>query len=178
MKQMHVMAIGQPFKALQGFTLNREGCQFEALSNGDFMIVIMMQDITEAEALILRQTKIKVKVIEEIGYVLPIIRFGAANLFFELVFDPTIYKDNRMDNLLKTNMVSVVGVDSRTGIIKSLRHANMPMALYKLLLTSWEQAKTTPDFSRKFKAWVMDLDQRYPLLDLWERARYVGKMGD
>lgn len=99
-------------------------------------------------------------------------------LIFELNLDPTLYKDGRGQNLLKSNMLTIVGIESTTNIINTLRYCNFPTRLYTKMITVWDRAKDIENYSQKYTRWVNDLDNRYSLIQLWDVANYAGKMGE
>ncbi|MNV33419.1 hypothetical protein D3C71_1247860 [compost metagenome] len=154
---------------------------FEALEdNNGYMVNIYMKDMTPQEVNLIGNAPIAVRVMRDSPLLfMPIIRFGSSPLMFEVIFDPTLYKDKRALQLgLNNNKVTFVAVDSRNNIIKSLRMASIPKRLRELWLTSWTQAFETENFSQKYTNYVQDITSRYSLQDLWERSVYIGKFGD
>ena len=99
---------------------------------------------------------------------------------------PLLYKDERMNNLLESNMMYVIGVESNDNTIKTLRYSNMPVGLVRKCIGVWgkigEMVKGEKlekvEYGRKYNRWVYDLDSRYNVLELWEMGVYVGKMGE
>jgi hypothetical protein len=182
-KDFTVVAVGEDYSMFRiGKAKNVDAAMiFEALPDGSgYALNIYMADMLEEEAKIIASSPVVARVMTDSpSLMLPIIRFGSSPLIFEIIFDPTIYKDNRsMQLALDCNMVQIVGVDSRTNIVKALRLASMPKKLRSMWLTSWSRAYEDPDFSAKYKRWTEDIASRYPLTDLWERSVYVGKFGD
>ena len=110
-------------------------------------------------------------------------RYGNSELCFECVFNPLLYKDERMSNLLESNMMYVIGVESNDNTIKTLRYGNMPMGLIRKCIGVWGKIgemgeREKVEYGRKYNRWVDDLDSRYDVLELWEMGVYVGKMGE
>jgi len=134
--------------------------------------------MNQSEILLLRQGKISVKIIHELDYLLTLIKFGSSQLIFELPFDPIKYKDDRTNKLLSSNMLQIIGVESCNNIVKCLRMVSIPFKLFNSWITVWTNAKNIPDYSNKYDRWMNDLDNRYSLLNLWDRGIYVGKMGE
>ena len=75
-------------------------------------------------------------------------------------------------------MILMVGVESNTNKIQTLRQFNMPMKMYMALITQFKNGKEQPDYNAKYTRWINDLDDRYSLLQLWDIATYIGKMGE
>lgn len=154
---------------------------FEALSdNSGYAMNIYFADMTSEEANLIASAPISVRVLRDTPtFVLPVVRFGRSPLLFEIIFDPTLYKDNRsMQLTLENNLVTIVGVDSNTNIVKALRLVSIPKRLREIWLTSWTKALEMNDFSRKYNMWVSDISRRYSPEKLWDMSVYVGKFGD
>jgi len=134
--------------------------------------------MNQSEILLLRQGKISVRIIHELDYLLTLIKFESSQLIFELPFDPTKYKDDRVDKLLNSNMLQIITIESSNNIVKGLRMVSIPFKLFNLWITVWTNAKNIFDYSNKYERWMNDLDNRYSLLNLWDRGIYIGKMGE
>jgi len=174
------LEVGEEFDLFKGkFLAGQDGAIFEALHGGGFALIIYLSNMNNKEKELLRKGKIQVRVIRETDYfVLTLVRFASSPLIFEIVFDPLLYKDEREDQLGDSNIVYIVGIESNTNIIQTLRMANMPVRLYHIFQSSWEKAKDIPDFSTKYNRWIEDLEKRYSVLELWDMGEYVGKMGE
>lgn len=197
---MQVLQVGKPFELFYGRNMKGlDGCIFERLKNDDdkgeeYCLVVYMNGMSEKERELLRFGKIRVRVIQEGDFLLTMVKFGSSELVFEISFDPLLYKDGRMDNLINCNMIYVVGIESRDGIIKSLRLVNMPRRLLLRFVSVWgkvigsresssdvksyDKSCNYSDYSRKYVRWVEDLDKRYSVLDLWGLGEDVGVMGE
>lgn len=110
-------------------------------------------------------------------FVLTLIKYGNTNLIFEMSFDPTLYKDERRGIFFKSNMLTIIGVDSNTNIIKTLRYVSMPLKLHQLYKDAWSLALKRKEFSQKYMNWVDDLDKRYSVVQLWKMSKMYGQMG-
>lgn len=170
--------MGKPFKLFDNNMKGQTGCVTEMLENGVFCLVIYMDNMTFEEVIILNQIKVKVKAIKETDdFLLIMIKFGNTPLIFEIAFDPTLYNDSRREYFMETNMLSIIGVDSNSNIIKALRYVSMPLALHNLYKDAWSLALKREGFSTKYTKWVDDLDKRYSIYDLWKIGKNYGEMG-
>lgn len=126
---MSVLEIGKEFELFYGRNMRgQDGCIFERFKEGgEYCLVVYMSEMSKEEKELLRFGKIRVKVIHEGDYILTLIRYGKSDLCFEYSFDPMLYKDGRMDNLLNGNLIYIIGVESEDNTIQTLRLVNMPM---------------------------------------------------
>jgi len=180
-KELIALEVGKEFPMFinsKRNMVNADGCIFEILPENDYIICIYMRGMNKNEISALRYEKIKCKYIQEGDFILPLIRYGNTELIFELNLDPTLYKDGRGNNLLKTNMLTIVGIESMTNVINTLRYCNFPVRLYSKLITIWDKAKDINNYSDKYTRWVNDIDNRYSLVQLWDMGIYIGKMGE
>ena len=181
---LQVLKVGDIFELFYGRDMvGQDGCIFEKFKEGnEYCLVVYMSGINNKERELLRYSKILVRVIQEGNFILTMIRYGNSNLVFEYTFDPSLYKDGRMDDLLKlklrSNLIYIIGVESNTNIIQTLRLVNMPMELLKKYIIIWSEVDSMEDYSGKYVKWVDDLDNRYSVLELWDMGVYVGKMGE
>lgn len=154
---------------------------FEALpdKNG-FLLAIYMADMSPLEARIISKEKISVRVFRDTPYlVYPVFRFGDSPIIIEMEFDPTLYGDDRaMQLVIDNNLVLVVGIDSRTNIVRALRLCNFPRRLRDMLITAWGMAFEMLGYSNLYKKWTIDLKSRYSPYEIWERGIYAGKFGE
>jgi hypothetical protein len=168
---MQVLEIGKPFKMFEGKDIiGKDGCVFECLENHSYALAIYLSNMSDSEISFLRFEKVTCRIIEEGDFLLTLVRFGNSELIFEMAFDPTLYKDQRMDNMLKSNMLNLIGIESTTNIIKTLRMANLPIALYRKMITIWGNAKDIENYSQKYTNWMDDLDKRY---SVWQLRKWL-----
>lgn len=180
-----LLEVGKPFTMFKNSKmLGNDGAILELLESkgkGEWFIGIYLTNMSRKEELSLRNSKIIVKLIKETeSFILPIM--GYSDLTFSLIFDPLKYIDNRKNILFDitkiNNMVTIVGIESTTNTIKTLRYANMPKKLYLALMQQYEHAKIVENFSEKYDRWIDDLYNRYTDEQLWQMGTYIGKMGE
>ncbi len=160
-------------------TLNIDGAIIEMLpKEHGYTLSLYMCNMILEEVKILRFNKISCKYIQEGDFILTLIGYNNSNIIFEISLDPTLYKDNRSDFLLKTNMITVVGIESTNNIVKTIRYCSVPIKLYNKWIEVWGRAKDIEGYSEKYTRWVDDLDRRYSLVQLWDIGVYIGKMGE
>lgn len=157
----------------------KDGAFFEAVDyNQGYMFCIHFSNVRQAEIDIIRNKTISMRIIEEDGMVLPMIRFGNS-LVFEMVFDPTLYTDARSLQIVDTNnILSIFLIESNTGVIKVIRQTNFPLKMIQICKEAWSRAILDLNFSKRFSEWYDRLQSRYTPEGLWNRAKYVGKMGE
>jgi hypothetical protein len=182
-KDFTVVAVGEEYSMFNiGKAKDADAAMvFEALpEKSGYAMNIYLSDITPQEAAIISSAPISVRILKDTSaFVLPVVRFGNSPIIFELIFDPKVYKDDRaMQLALDNNIVRIVGVDSRTNIVRALRMASMPKKLREVLLVAWTQAMQQDDFSEKYTRWTQDIASRYSLVKLWEITVYAGKFGE
>lgn len=179
---MTELSVGKPFELFTGKDMRgRDGAVFESLEEGyGFAFVVYLSNMKEEERNLLWSAKISVRMIQETdSFTLALLRFGNSPMIFEVVFDPTLYGDNRASQLtLKNNLVNIIGVESNTNIIQTLRVVSMPRKLMEKWRVAWDKAREQADFTEKYHKWVRDLDNRYSVFQLWDYASYIGKMGE
>jgi hypothetical protein len=178
-QQYTKLQVGTPFELFIGRNMKGQcGAIIEQLADGGFCLVVYMDNMTTGEFLALREEKIHVRVIKETDdFVLTLLKYGKTPLIFELCFDPTLYKDDRRGIFSKSNMLTIIGVESNTNTIKTLRMVSMPLKLHNIFIKAWNLALTREGFSEKYNAWINDLDSRYSVVDLWKMGENYGQMG-
>lgn len=182
MNDFTVLEVGKEFPMFSKSkykTIGIDGCIIEMLPEGHgYTLSLYMSNMTQEEIKILRFNKISCKYIQEGDFILTLISYNSSDILFELSLDPTLYKDDRSDFLLKTNMLTVVGIESTNNIVKTIRYCSIPIKLYNKWLTAWSRAKEIESYSEKYIRWVDDLDRRYSLKQLWDIGVYIGKIGE
>ena len=178
MSKLHVIAVGQQYTLFEKPDNISDGAVFETLYGGGYAITIYLKNMTmEEKELLLINNDVKVYFIKENMYLLPIITYEN-KMIFTLVFDPTKYIDKRKDTMFDSNMVTIVGVESTTNTVKTLRYANMPRRLFLAIMENAVNSDMIEDYSNKYNNWINDLYKRYNDKELLEIATYVGKMGE
>ena len=172
--------VGKPFPLFQDSnTHGINGCVFEVLDDGIFILVIYLNNMQSEEKKILKKKKIHVKVIEEDEFILPLMRFGDTELLFEIDFDPFLYlskNDERFEKIGQSNMVNIISIESTNNIVQTMRWVNMPLKLYNKMIATWNTVNDL-NYSKKYKNFINRF-KRYGLLQLWNMGEYIGKMGE
>lgn len=171
--------VGQRAPTEWGIPQQYSGGHLEATTGG-FFIVLGLPRMEKEEKEDLRTGKIAVRIIEEDGMLLTLIRFGSSSLIFELPFDPIRYKDNRVAKLKGTvNTVQIFGLDTDTvpATIQVLRFVTIPRKLLDRWYGSWDRAALMAGFSARYSEWLNRLFS-YTTLQLWEQAIYIGNLGE
>jgi len=177
-EQFTQLQVGTPFELFFGRNMQgTSGAIIEQLIDGSFILIVYMDNISTSEFLALREEKINVRVIKENDFLLTLIKYGKTDLIFEMSFDPTLYKDERRGLFFKSNMLMIVGVDSNTNIIKTLRMVSMPIKLFELFNNVWDVNLKQEGFSKEYYNWVSKLDSMYTTFQLWGQGNGYGMMG-
>ena len=175
---MQKLEIGKSYTLFTGTNMkNQTACIFECTENGTLLLNIYINNMTNTEKQSLRFNKIEVRILEESDFLYTLLNFGN-NFIFELDFDPTLYKDDRIINIINSNLVHVISIESNNNLIQTLRLVNAPLKLFTKWHSIWINAKEINDYSIKYKNWVLDLQNRYSPTQLWEYGKYLGKMGE
>ncbi len=113
--------------------------------------------------------------------VMALIRFQSSPIIYELVFDPTRYQaiewKDRIDWWDKSKTVSLLVIDSITGIVEAIRLANMPKTLWEVWRESWRKSVSIEDYTGKYNNWIKTLSQR-KTMELWNMATPAGVFGE
>ena len=160
-----------------------EGARFEQLDTGEWFIIIYIGQPSKEEKKILRKAKILTRYLidESNTMVMALIRFQSSPIIYELVFDPTRYQaiewKERIDWWDKSNTVSLLVIDSITGIVEAIRFANMPKTLWEVWRESWRKSLSIEEHTHKYNAWIKTLWQR-KTMELWNMATPSGVFGE
>jgi hypothetical protein len=177
------LTLGQPAPASFLPHPGAEGARFEQMDTGDWIIIIYMGQPTKEERKIVRKAKVVTRYLidESKTMVMALIRFESSAIIYELVFDPTRYKaiewKERTEWWNQSNTVTLLVIDSVTGIIEGIRVANMPKTLWEVWQESWRKSLSIEDYTRKYDSWIKTLWQRNTM-ELWNTATPSGVFGE
>lgn len=175
---IEVRAKYNPFKTSKNY-LNRNGAVMEITNEGGYLLTVFLQNMTFQEKLALKNGRIEFKIIEDrdTGFLLTLVDFGKYTMTFEIVFDPTLYKDNRRNVEIfdKSNTINIIGVESTTNTIKTLRYISIPNKLLARWKKAWTKMLTVENCNTKYMQWINNL-YRYDLSTLWKRADSIAKI--
>ncbi len=181
MEGFQTFTVGQPFRFRDAETCLRN-CEAFLLEwdRSGYMLIVALPGMTPGEVDIIKRNLVCVSALVEGACVLPIWRFSGSALFGETPFDPTKYRKwiPEFPSLLpKSNLVTVMGVDSATMIVKVLRAANLPKTFVAKAVNAWQRAWDDPSYSARYSQWIDSLMLR-SLDDISARAEYMGRLGD
>ncbi|MEJ1517300.1 hypothetical protein R3O67_29250 [Bacillus cereus] len=174
-----IIPIGSKFTMFDGESLkNVESASlFEALPNNlGYVQALFLSDMDNNEIEFLNKGNISFRYIKgEAGFVLALIHFEGTELFIEIEFDPTTYKDDRAMQLIQSNnSICFVGIESTDLQVKVNRNIVIPLKLANIWSSTWATALNIKDFSRKYKNWIETLQNDYDSHELWSIAKPVG----
>lgn len=145
-----------------------------------YMLIVALPSMTQKEAEIVKRNKVQVNALVKGAFVLPFWRFAASNLYGETPFDPTAYRSSLPESIREipqTNLITIVGLDSTSMIIRVLRVANLPAAWLQRVVPAWEPAWEDPAYSSRYGAWL-DRLATLPLDEIAQRAERLGYLGE
>src|SRR5690606_27619173 len=137
---MKALGVGEPIPEQWRGAVQRgfEGAYLEAVKDDGFYALLCLPNISGKEKETLKTTKINVRIVENDGMLLTLIRFGSTPLIFELNFDPTLYPDQRAIELLDfSDLLQIVGIDTKDLTIQALRVVTIPRRLIDEWRKSW-----------------------------------------
>lgn len=173
-----MISVGEDFSLVQQRVIGT-GSVMELLDGGMFLVAIYIPEITNKEIELLRNSTMKVKIFRVDDFAIYLVRLGESSMIFELTFDPTLYSQDKQQGIFKSNIVLIVGIDSLTNQVKTLRMANMPKIMYETVIDVLYKAKNYKGlYSTLYKTFIKIFCLRYSVKKLWEIATPAGKMGE
>lgn len=177
-----LLTLGEKYPIFERNTRNFQGLDgavLEAFPEGEGLIyTLYLRNPSAKEIRLIQESKINVRLLEDTPYCLPLIQFGSNKLIFEMSFDPTLYPDDRALQIGRSNnLITIVLVDSETNVVRALRNANLPLAFIEKCSNIWKSAFADVHFSENYKKWYASKQQIH-LEKLWDRAIYLGKLGE
>lgn len=176
MNRVLELSVGKPFryKDADARLRSRELFLLEWDVSG-YMLIIALPGMTDEEALVVRQNRVAVKAVIDGPFVLPFWEFEGSPLYGETPFDPTAYRamlPESTTEIPQANLVTVVGVDSASMLVRALRVANLP-AGWRRVVPAWEPAWEDPEYRSRYAAWL----DRLATLSLDEVERRTERLG-
>lgn len=176
------IAVGEPLAgATREAQLRNRTLMLLEWGNSGYTLYVAMPDMSEQEAEIIKHNKIKVRMLGEADCLLPVWQFIDSPIFGETPFDPTLYLPYYLDckeDLPKTNLVTIVGVDSATMIVQTLRAANLPNNWRPIVSSAWSDVWEDPTYSKRYSAWLDKVIQRYTPKQLLRGSLRMGYLGE
>ena len=118
-----------------------------------FILIIAMTGMTDREAEIIRKHEMSVSAFTDGECVLPLWRFADSDVYGETPFDPTVYRaripDSR-EQIMRANIVTIVGVDSNTMTIRALRAVSLPAHFKRAIRVASHLADTSCQYCNTF----------------------------
>jgi hypothetical protein len=157
----------------------RDGAVLEVSKEGSYLLPIFLSGMLPKEIESIKRGKIEFRIFEDndTGFLLTLIRLGMNALTFEIVFDPTLYKDRKNDISLytKSNILHIFGVESNNNILQCQRLISIPPELQAKWLNSWERMLSMGDCNKQYMNWIFSL-YRFDLKTLWSYSTCVAKI--
>lgn len=175
------IAVGEPLAGAREAQLRNQTLMLLEWGNSGYTLYVALPNMTEQEAEIIKHNKIKVRMLGEADCLLPVWQFIDSPIFGETPFDPTLYLPYYLDckeDLPKTNLVTIVGVDSATMIVQTLRAANLPNNWRPIVSSAWSDVWEDPTYSKRYSAWLDKVIQRYTPKQLLRGSLRMGYLGE
>jgi hypothetical protein len=157
----------------------KDGAVLEVSKEGSYILPIFLSGMLPKEIEAIRRGKIEFRVFEDngTGFLLTLIRLGMNSLTFEIIFDPTLYKDRKNDISLytKSNVLHISGVEATNNILQCQRLISIPPELQAKWLNSWEKMLSMGDCNKQYMDWIFSL-YRFDLKTLWSYSTCVAKI--
>ncbi len=171
------LCVGEQFK-LFSERITELAAATELLNGGMLIIALYLPDMTSEEVDLIRNHKINVRLLRNNDYAIYLLQFGETEMIFEITFDPFLYSSKKQQDLKKSNLFVITGIDATTNEIKVLRSANMPKAMYNTIVEIWETSCHNKFYSKTYKHWVTTLRKDYGVMDLWNMSTPIGMLGE
>lgn len=177
-----MLEVDSPAPARYLADVTEDGARMFHFKTGMLTICLYLRGISPTEKEAIRYNKILCRYHRENNFILAFLRFAGTPLIFELSFDPTIYPEPewnaRQQNIEQTNIVTILGIDTENGLLKSIRRANLPQKLWEQWKECWGAAYYTPRYSTEYGKWLKKLESKYSVMESWERAHDAGTFGE
>lgn len=166
-----ILAVG---KTLDLFNVgNRAGVMFELVEDLNLFILSYGSfNMNRLDIESIQNGKMTFKMIRKNNYIILFVKSG--KVYQEIVFDPTVYGDNRALRI-KDSAIALLGVELNGDIIKAMRTFSLPTKVSAILYECWMKALDEEDYTNNYKEWVRGL-QRFAIDELYDQATYLGKL--
>jgi hypothetical protein len=141
-----------------------------------FILIVAMAGMTDREAEIIRKHKMTISAFTDRECVLPLWRFEDGDVYGETPFDPTVYQariPGSREQIMRTGLVTIVGVDSNTMTIRALRALSLPAHFKRAIREAWQNAWDNPVYSQQYARWVDAIKVAYTLQEMFDRAEHI-----
>lgn len=160
---------------------NQDGSIFEALDeDAGYLLSIFLNKPNQNEMDMFHEKTTQIRLYERDEFVLPLIRFGSSDFIFEMSFDPTLYSDGRAFQFKGTNNTLFISlIDSSNDFkVLGLRAGNLPLKMIQKCSKHWAKACLEVDYANRYRQWYKDTQDNLWIKQVWDRAVYVGKLGE
>lgn len=174
---MTTFEVGKPFTLYKKSNINHaDGAVLEVTEEGQYFLCIYLKNVLPQEIDAVNKGKLQFRTFEDnsIGFVLTLLSVGKA-LTFEIIFDPTLYKNRRADIELykKSNLLNICVIDN--GILKCMRLISIPDKLHQRWINSWSKMLKIKYCNEQYMNWIFSL-YRFNISQLWDYSIEAGKI--
>jgi len=176
-----VIKVGEKLPVFGDAYMGSEGAVFDTLGQGaGYILAVYLRNFSFQEKLLMESRKIEIRGIFDGPFCLLLFRLKGTPMIFECAFSPT--KRDESDVLqfyLDNHMLTYVGVESTNNIVRTLGMGNLPRAFKHKCGITWGKALDMGEKHHdQFVKWYNDLDARYTIIQLWNRADKLGYVGE
>lgn len=159
---MYKISVGEPFDG--PIPISRQAAFMELSEGGRFYILIYLPDITDSETYEISKGNLEFRFLREKDFVFTLLGLGPMQ--FEFPFNPKKYDANKAMNLFRSNMATIIAVDTRSTLVRAIRYVSIPLGLWDVYRECWPETD-----KQEYELWADSIFRRYSIYDLWAIAK-------
>ncbi len=177
---MHLLKVGEKAPAPFCNSGVSDGAMMDMDRDGNIVILIYYDGITKSEAEEIGSGKIEAAYVSDPPFWMGMIKVGKT--LCEIEFDPALHLRGRgsfdPECFRKNTLVTILGIDSKTKIIKALKVATFPVKLLDSIYLSYSgNANWTQGYSQKYQLFL-NHKRAVSMEALWDKMDKAGYFGD
>jgi len=138
------------------YPIGEKGAIMELLPEGPYFIKLVVDELNNDDINKFREGDITFKVLFNTDKAYILLRFGESNLLHEILFNPTLYKnqENTKKIMKESNLIYSVLIDGESEKIQGIKLFNFPLDIFEKLTSVWEKAFENNNYTEDFKAYM------------------------
>ena len=138
------------------YDIGEKGAVMELLPEGPYFIKLVVDELNADDIINFREEDITFKILFNTDKAYILLRFGESNLLHEILFNPTLYKnqENTKKIMKESNLIYCVLIDGENEKIQGIKLFNFPLDIFKKLISVWEKAFENKNYTEDFKAYM------------------------
>jgi hypothetical protein len=151
------------------YSIGEKGAVMELLPEGPYFIKLVVDELNNDDINKFREGDIIFKVLFNSDKAYILLRFGESNLLHEILFNPTLYKnqENTKKIMKESNLIYCVLIDGENEKIQGIKLFNFPLDIFEKLTSVWEKAFENINYTEDFKAYMTNFFSE-DILFWWE----------